>query len=73
MTCEDETLEDALITLCETVFEPERAATLIRKNISNRIACEYTVKFYATEGGIAMETKLHTQAEPKRLGKKVVV
>jgi hypothetical protein len=55
------------------VFDPDRAAPLIRKNIANRIACEYTVKFYGTEAGIIMETNLVTKAEPKRLGKKVVV
>ncbi len=73
MTYEEEPIEDALVTLCETVFDPDRAAPLIRKNIANRIACEYTVKFYGTEAGIIMETNLVTKAEPKRLGKKVVV
>ena len=74
MTYDDETIEDALVTLCETVFDPDRAAPLIRKNLGNKIACEYVVRFSASQdGSIIMETNLHTKAEPKKLGRKVVV
>lgn len=75
MTFEEQTLEDAIIEgLHESVFNPERAARLIRRNLDQGIACKYVVDFYKTEAGmIVMETNLHTKVEPKKLGRRVVV
>lgn len=68
---EDKPLEEALLTLCETVFDPEKAAHFIRNNVKQRITCTYTVKFYQSPTeGIVMETNLLTEAQPKRLGRK---
>lgn len=73
MTIEEQTLEDAIIAnLHESVFDPEKAANLIRNNVKQRITCTYTVRFYQSPTeGIVMETNLLTEAQPKRLGRRV--
>jgi len=75
MIYEEETLEDAIIEgLHETVFNPDKAVRLIRRNLDQGIACKYIVDFYKLENGkIVMETNLHTKVEPKKLGRRVVV
>ena len=73
MTYEEDTLEDAIIAnLHESVFDPERSANLIRNNVKQGIAGTYTVKFYRSDkDGIVMETNLFTEAQPKRLGRRI--
>jgi len=69
MNHEVETVEDALTMLQATVFEPDHAAPLIRKNIENGLCSTYEVQFYRGQNGICMSAKITPSYRPKFLGK----
>ena len=46
-----ETIEDALVSLQETVFNPKKVGQLIRKNLQRNIRNEYRIVFYTTPEG----------------------
>ena len=69
MNHEVETVEDALTMLQATVFEPEFAAPLIRRNIENGLASNYEVQFFKGQNGICMTAKITPSYRPKFLGK----
>jgi hypothetical protein len=69
MEHEVETIEDALTMLQATVFEPDHAAPLIRRNIENGLASTYEVQFYRGQNGICMSAKVTPSYRPKFLGK----
>lgn len=69
MTREVETIEDALTMLQATVFEPDHAAPLIRRNIENGLASTYEVQFFKGANGICVTAKVTPSYKPKYLGK----
>lgn len=69
MNHEVETVEDALTMLQATVFEPEFAAPLIRRNIEHGLASSYEIQFFKGQNGICMTAKITPSYKPKYLGK----
>lgn len=69
MNHEVETVEDALTMLQATVFEPEFAAPLIRRNIEHGLASSYEIQFFKGQNGVCMTAKITPSYKPKYLGK----
>lgn len=69
MNHEVETVEDALTMLQATVFDPEFAAPLIKRNIEHGLASTYEVQFFRGQNGITMTAKVTPSYKPKFLGK----
>lgn len=69
MNHEVETIEDALTMLQATVFEPEFAAPLIRRNIEHGLASSYEIQFFKGQNGVCMTAKITPSYKPKYLGK----
>lgn len=69
MNREVETVEDALTMLQATVFEPDHAAPLIRRNIENGLCSTYEVQFFKGANGVTMTAKVTPSYKPKLLGR----
>lgn len=69
MQHEVETVEDALTMLQATVFEPEFAAPLIRRNIEHGLASSYEIQFFKGQNGVCMTAKVTPTYKSKYLGK----
>jgi hypothetical protein len=69
MNHEVETIEDALTMLQATVFEPEFAAPLIRRNLEHGLCSSYEVQFFKGTNGICMSAKMTPTYKSKYLGK----
>lgn len=69
MQHEVETVEDALTMLQATVFEPEFAAPLIRRNIEHGLCSNYEIQFFKGTNGVTMTAKITPSYKPKFLGK----
>ena len=69
MQHEVETVEDALTMLQATVFEPEFAAPLIRRNIEHGLASNYEIQFFKGTNGVTMTAKITPSYKSKYLGK----
>jgi hypothetical protein len=66
---EVETIEDALTMLQATVFEPEFAAPLIRRNLEHGLCSSYEVQFFKGTNGVCMSAKMTPCYKSKYLGK----
>ena len=67
-----ETIEDALVSLQKTVFNPKKVGQLIRKNLQRNIRNEYRIVFYTTpEGDMRMEASMIPSHPLRLLGKKI--
>jgi len=69
MEHEVETIEDALTMLQATVFDPEFAAPLIRKNLEHGLCSNYEILFFNGPNGITMTAKVTPTYKSKYLGK----
>ncbi len=69
ITREVESVEDALTMLQATVFEPEFAAPLIRRNIEHGLCSNYEILFFKGLKGITMSAKVTPCYKPKLLGR----
>lgn len=69
MNHEVETVEDALTMLQATVFEPDHAAPLIRKNLDHGLSSVYEVQFFKSANGICVTAKVTPSYKSKYLGK----
>jgi len=69
MNHEVETIEDALTMLQATVFEPEFAAPLIRRNLEHGLCSSYEVQFFKGTNGVCMSAKMTPTYKSKYLGK----
>ena len=69
MNREVESIEDALTMLQATVFDPDHAAPLIRRNIENGLCSTYEVQFYRGQNGICVTAKVTPSYKSKYLGK----
>ena len=69
MNREVESVEDALTMLQATVFDPDFAAPLIKRNIEHGLASTYEVQFFRGQNGITMTAKVTPSYKPKFLGK----
>ena len=69
MEHEVETVEDALTMLQATVFDPEFAAPLIRKNLDHGLSSVYEVQFFKSANGICVTAKVTPSYKSKFLGK----
>ena len=69
MEREVESVEDALTMLQATVFDPDHAAPLIRRNVELGLCSNYEILFFKGANGISMTVKITPTYRPKFLGK----